>query len=400
MTDKGKGSNDHNNDELWSIEPYEALVFIDRNGTIVPTRISSEDSIAGNVDYITQFVERVIKSKRPLLSLEPVQVKHSRRPNTRCVSVTRGGKCFLKCLKMDLDRIIDKYPNIGKFNRYFGIFYDAVMHEVEFGSGSTPLATAARFDWLNSRDRSFHSDHALALMVQYCNEAIEKIKREGNSEGFRDWLAEVERQPKANEGRLLSLVDACLSVNHHLLVLRFDLGYGQLYSDRELSGEMAVSYEEMREHRVALRRYLKRYLKGRLPPGACKGMAFSIKLEYGLDKGYHFHVIVILNGDVVGKDAGITEMICHQWKCAITMSKGGACNCNQRLYKRKGIGSIRYWETEKLGILRKVVVPYVTKVDFYGKMVKPDGHRTFWPSYPPKIEAKPRGRKRKNGEAE
>ncbi|WP_197070180.1 hypothetical protein [Burkholderia sp. 9120] len=183
-------------------------------------------------------------------------------------------------------------------------------------------------------------------------------------------------------------------MNHHLSVLRFDLGYAKHYCDPETSGEQAITYEDVRNHRRALRRFLKRDLSKMLPAGASKGMGFGIKLEYGLDKGFHFHVLVILNGDVVGQHAVITEMICNHWNSRITRGKGGSYNCFRSKYVKPGIGSVRYDNEEKLRALENQVVPYITKPDFYMKMVKPDAHRSFWVSHPPKIEAKRKGRKR------
>lgn len=379
---------------LWTIEPYEPLAFTNQGGEVLATLVASENSIARDVDYITQVVMRLLAGSGPLLALVPAGRVHSHRPNTHVVETTKGGECFLRCLQLDLDHITDRYPDIGRFNRYFGIFHEAVMREVPFARGTVPLAIAARLEWLNCADRSLLPDDVLALFVQYSNEAIERIREMAAGEQFHQWLTAIARQPRENEDRLLSLIDACLAVNHHVLVLRFDLGYSQYYSDPERAGEHAIPYAQMREHRAALRRFLKRHLKSRLPPGACKGMAFAIKLEFGLDKGYHFHVMVILNGNVVRKDGAITEMICNYWKSEITKGKGGACNCNQRSYAQKGIGSIRRREVEKLRVLREVVVPYITKVDFYGKMVKPERDRTFWPSQPPRIDAIPKGRKR------
>ncbi|HDR9149369.1 hypothetical protein WK24_01345 [Burkholderia vietnamiensis] len=396
MADRVLSSSKVDDNESWTIEPYQAWIFNDMQGGVVSTRIASEDSMAGNVEYITQFVKRLIYSRRQLLSLVPAKMIRSKRPNMKLIKASKGGECFLTCLGIDLDRIIDKYPDIGKHNRYFGLFYDAVMCEVAFENATASLAKVARLEWLSFDDKNLLPDRALALFVDYSNEAIEQIRQEGNSDAFKDWQAAIERQPKENEGRLLSLIDAALSVNHHLLVLRFDLGYSQFYCDPELSGGMAVSYEEMREHRVALRRFLKRDLKKRLLPRACKGMVFAVKMEFGLDKTFHFHVIVILNGDVVCKDVLITEMICDQWNRVITTGKGGACNCNSKQYRLKGIGSVRRKDAEKLNILKTVVAPYITKPDYYSKMVKPDGHRTFWPSHPPQIEAKPKGRKRES----
>lgn len=383
---------------LWAIEPYEPLIFVDHGNNVVATLIARENSIARDVDYITQFVRKLLAGTRPLLALVPAGRVHPHRPNTRVVETTKGGECFLRCLQLDLDRIIDRYPDIGRFNRYFGIFHEAVMREVPFARGTVPLATAARLEWLNCSDRNLLPDDVLALFVQYSNEAIEHIREMGRGEQFRQWVTAIGRQPQENEERLLSLIDACLAVNHHILVLRFDLGYSQYYSDPERAGEHAISYAQMRGHRAALRRFLKRQLKSRLPPGACRGMAFAIKLEFGLDKGYHFHVMAILNGNVVRRDGAITEMICNYWKSEITKGKGGACNCNQRRYKQRGIGSIRRRDVEKLRVLREVVVPYITKVDFYGKMAKPERDRTFWPSQPPRIDAIPKGRKRTSTE--
>ena len=394
MADKVLGSNDLDDEGVWIIEPYEALVFADTEEGVLPRLIPAEDSIACAVDYITKFVKLAIDTKRRLLDLVPVEIINPYRPNTKSIKFSKGGECFLRCLRLDLDRIIDKYPDIGKFNRYFGIYYDAVMREVEFFNGAGQFATVARLDLLRGEDRNCFPDDILALHVKYSNEIVEQIRLDGNSDEFKNWRLAIERQPNENKERLWSLIKSCLSVNHHALVLRFDLGYGQYYCDPELSGARAVSYEEVREHRTALRRFLKRDLKGRLQPGACKGLVFAIKLEYGLDKGYHFHVMVLLNGDIVCRDGGITELICNYWRGEITGGRGGACNCNLRKYKRRGIGSIRYGQHDKLDILMKDVVPYITKVDYYGKMVKPDGHRTFWLSQPPKVGARPKGRKR------
>ncbi|WP_423193156.1 hypothetical protein [Cupriavidus sp. H18C2] len=323
MADKVSGSNDFDDEGAWVIEPYEALVFADTEEGVLPTLIPDEDSIAHAVDYITKFVKIAIGTKRRLLDLVPVKTIRANRPNTRTIKLSKGGECFLRCLRLDLDRIIDKYPGIGKFNRYFGIYYDAVTREVAFSNGAGPFATVARLNWLRGEDRNCFPDDILALHVKYSNEIVEQIRREGNSDEFKNWRAAIERQPKENEDRLWSLIEACLGVNHHVLVLRFDLGYGQYYCDPELSGEQAMSYEEVREHRTALRRFLKRDLKDRLPPGACKGMVFAIKLEYGLDKGYHFHVIALLNGDIVRRDGGITELICAHWRGVITRGRGG-----------------------------------------------------------------------------
>ena len=240
----------------------------------------------------------------------------------------------------------------------------------------------------------------LEQYVWHLDDTIEEIRRAGNSEAFKDWKERLARQPKENEEKLWFLIEASLAVNHHISVLRFDLGYAKYFCDPELSGEAAITYRDIREHRIQLRRFLKCYLKDRLPdPKACKGMVFAIKMEYGLDKTYHFHVIVVLNGDVVAHDVGVVQLICDHWRKWITKGRGGACNCNGRSYKYPVLGLIRYDEespenVEKLRNLKDRVVPYVTKPDYYVDMVKPQRDRSFWPSQFPQIGKQSRGRKR------
>src|ERR1700722_5575956 len=130
MTNEFDLGNAYDDEESWGMKPYETLVFIEHDGQNIPTLVDSDETISGNVDYITQFVKNLIKSKRPPLNLEPLPCRNQRRPNSQRLKPTLGGDCFLRCLQVDLDCIIDRYPTIGTHNRYFGIFYDAVMREV------------------------------------------------------------------------------------------------------------------------------------------------------------------------------------------------------------------------------------------------------------------------------
>ncbi|MGF6245511.1 hypothetical protein P3T42_007289 [Paraburkholderia sp. GAS38] len=392
-------SNGHTGEESFETRPFETLLFDLINDSVVSSYGSCEGTIASDVHHITECVKAVIRSKYRLFHLEDVSVDRRLKPRTSRLEMGKLGEYFLRCLKMDLDRILDRYPSIGQFNRYFGLFHEAVMREVEFTNGRGSFATTAKDEWLEAPDWRQSSTTWLTECVQHLNEVVEEIRRKGNSQVFRDWIDHLERQPAENKDTLWSLILACLNVNHHLSVLRFDLGYAKHYCDPDLSGEQAITYEDVRNHRKALRRFLKRDLSKVLPAGACKGMGFGIKLEYGLDKGFHFHVLVVLNGDVVCQHAVITEMICSHWNSRITHCKGGSYNCFRSEYVKPGIGSVRYdneekGNEEKFRNLESQVVPYVAKADFYMKMVKPDGHRSFWPSQPPKIEAKRKGRKR------
>ena len=388
------------NDQAWQIDRYETLHFELRKGKIVREYKSSEGSMASDADYLTKCVTAIINSQGRIFELIPV-TDGTRYPTGKYqIKFSKSVQAFLKCLKMDVDRIIDRYPSIETYNRYFGIFYNAVIREKQFECGCLPFALFAREDWLNASDWNRRPNNLLTVIVHHLNEIVDEIRQEGNSESFKDWKDKLVRQPSENESSLWSLVLACLDVNHHINVLRIDLGYAQYYCNPEFSGEKAVTYRQVRQHRIALRRFLKRDLKQYVKnPQACKGMGFAIKMEFGLDKTYHFHVIAILNGDALSQDVNVAQTICDFWQEKITKGKGGAYNCNKATYTECGIGSIRYdgespENVKKLRNLKERVVPYVTKPDYYVGMVKPEKDRSFWMSHPPEKAQHSRGRKR------
>jgi hypothetical protein len=306
MNTKGWNDVESSDDESLGIAPYEARHFELRKGIVVSEKSAINGSIASEVDYITKCVMGIIESKSQLFTTVPVT--ELGYPNGKLrIKLSKVGECFITCLRMDLYRIVDKYPSIEAYNRYFGVFCDAVSREIEFEEGSAPFIHFAQEEWLSHSAWNRRPNDLLTRVVSHLNAVIDEIRREGRGEAFNEWKTKLLRQPNENEGRLWSLVLAGLNANHHISVLRVDLGYAQYYCDPELSGEKTIGYPDVRTHRIALRRFLKRDLKKYVKdPRACKGMGFAIKMEFGLDKTYHFHVMVILNGDAVSQDGCAT----------------------------------------------------------------------------------------------
>ena len=72
-------------------------------------------------------------------------------------------------------------------------------------------------------------------------------------------------------------------------------------------------------------------------------------------------------------------MIGERWK-NITDGNGIFFNCNQKKdqYSELGIGIINYHDTELREALEKNVAGYLTKTDYYARMIAPDNGRTFF----------------------
>jgi hypothetical protein len=375
--------------EAASALEYRTIRFELQGDNVVPM-LDTGDSIAGDAARITDCVKEIARSDGALFELVPRRyvLGTAEYLPVEMIKATKLGDDFLRCLRTDVDRITDLYP-IEDFNPYFRLFRQAAVHGVdvqpfEAWSGSVLGAYARCQPLTDQKQKDF---------IERLNKAVEIIRREGRSHPFKQAIWAFEKPARENFDSLVSLIRANFAACHHLSVLRIDLGYAQYYCDPALSSEQALSYVDVRRHRIALIRFLKR----RLPKGAYRG--YALKLEFGLDKTYHYHVLVLLNGDVVREGATISKLIGEFWKQYITEGKGGAYNCNPAKYKEPGIGSVRYDDAKKRAVLETIVAAYLTKVDFYIRMTKPDGHRAFWTSRPPKIRAMRRGRKRGKADA-
>ncbi|MCK4153507.1 inovirus-type Gp2 protein [Ralstonia pseudosolanacearum] len=369
---------------------YRTIRFELEGDNVVPV-LDTSDSIAADAAHITDCVREIIRTEGVLFELVP---RRRVRGTVECVpavmvKATKLGERFLQCLRLDVDRITDLYA-IEDFNPYFRLFRQTALHGA-VDPGEMPCVDAWSGSVLGeyARRHPLLADGQLEDFAERLGNAVELIRKHGRSQSFRKEIQAFEKPASENYDSLVALIRANFAACHHLLILRIDLGYAQYYCDPALSGEQAVSYVDVRRHRHALIRFIKR----RLPKGAYRG--YALKLEFGLDKTYHYHALVMLNGDVVREAATISKLIGDYWKQYITEGKGGAYNCNAATYKESGIGSVRYFNEEKRAILETVVAAYLTKADLYIRMTKPDGHRAFWKSLPPKVRPKRGGRKRR-----
>lgn len=138
-----------------------------------------------------------------------------------------------------------------------------------------------------------------------------------------------------------------------LLVLRVDFGFRT--SDPLMPH--TVSLQEAQEH---LARFFNNRRGKRLYVNL-KGYVW--RLEYGREKGYHFHLIFFFDGSKSHKDEYIASEIGADW-IKVTEGQGIYHNCNahKQRYKRLGIGMISHDDEEKRRNLLNVLA-YMYKED-------------------------------------
>ena len=106
-------------------------------------------------------------------------------------------------------------------------------------------------------------------------------------------------------------------------------------------------------------------------------VGFIWKLEYGIKKGYHYHFIFFMDGNIYWNHSFYADQLCKLWM-SITQNKGYYYNCNNKMksYKKLALGILVHDDHEKIDTLHSVV-DYITKADQFIIEKTLKNHRTF-----------------------
>ena len=89
------------------------------------------------------------------------------------------------------------------------------------------------------------------------------------------------------------------------------------------------------------------------------------KIEYGVLKGFHVHVLLVFDGSKRRADVRIADMIGRYWSDKVTHGAGYHFNCNSKKaeYRNLGIGAIHRSQKEQRDNLYKYTLEYLAKSD-------------------------------------
>ena len=269
---------------------------------------------------------------------------------------------------------IQRYYPIHDFSPLVNVFFQATEEHA--------------FQYYSHRNlKNFHGD--LLALVDSINVAVERIRFLVRGAAFRKQLNAHRRLSNKNYKSLIAYIDAIFKDTSRVLVLRVDLGYSKLVGGGGVREQL--DFEDVKLHRERLMGMLRR----KLPTNTLLG--HSWKLEYGLSKGYHYHCMFFLDGSRVREDIGWARMIGETWADKATHGRGVYYNCNRRkdAYRACGIGMIEHSDKDKRKNLQKAAV-YLTKIEYYVRIVIDGRARTFGRGEMPKRAVKKRGRPRRS----
>lgn len=177
-------------------------------------------------------------------------------------------------------------------------------------------------------------------------------------------LDTVRREHQRKRTALVRRLVAFKQAFPKLMVLRLDFGYGKEHSP--ISTDRIISdWEE-----------LKAFISTKFP----SNLGHAVKLEYGLQKGAHMHVLLLFNGAMVRQDVTIAKLIGEHWSKVVTGGMGVYFNCNAAPYKNRfsycGVGVFNKLDEATVAGFQ-AVADYITKPDPLVTLVMPREKRFY-----------------------
>lgn len=283
-------------------------------GELAVRVLGDEWHVADYICTIEKVLKKIISTKSPLFCVVPIGRSGGHR-----LKMSELGIKFINLLQAELKLVSRNFPYY-EFNPYVSIFFD-LAYKLELNN----LAWELRGKLVPN----------LTLSVATLNTAIEELRRLGKVERFKAKLRNFRRVADKNFIEVKRYINGMFSVYSRLMVVRLDLGYSRTLADIDVEKE--VEHRNVSKDRVGFFKALNKLAKDKM-------VGFVWKLEYGLDKFYHYHLMLFFDGSQVQEDVMWAKRAGEIWVGEVTNGDGVYFNCNSKkyLYRDCGIGIVEH----------------------------------------------------------
>jgi len=223
-----------------------------------------------------------------------------------------------------------------------------------------------RFKEESKKFRILNEKRLAALL----NNFIDNYRSEISEKIFKSKMKNYFRGSKKNGVALRGHIDGIFRVYSKVMVIRIDFGYRRS-AEELVSHRTTVKFSDVKTHREELLKDLRNSFKDSF-------ITYAWKLEYGMEKGYHYHFLFFFNGSKLRKDVTVAKIIGDKWN-VVTEGEGVYYNCNgsKGKYIHSCIGVLTCHDTERINALKKFVANYIVKVDHFVQLDLEIQSRTF-----------------------
>jgi len=197
--------------------------------------------------------------------------------------------------------------------------------------------------------REIYVDRQLSPELE---DVIEEFLEELDTSLHQKRLRNLKRSEARNSTSVHDYINKLFRLHSKLLVVRVDVHYGDEIKD-------TMTIEEAIDDRDAYLRAVKRRYRNLL--------GYVWKLEYGVARGYHYHMAFIFNGNKVQGDISLGRQLGEGWK-SLSREPRTYYNCNADRDKYEewgtyGIGMVHHDNLEKRHLLLHKALSYLLKFD-------------------------------------
>lgn len=317
--------------------------------------LDNDADLPQQIIEMDECLQRVLANREPVT--EPSRALRRTESDRRLTSL---GVRLFECFKVDLGLFKEIYP------RHIPSPYVLLFTTVAAKRG----LTRSDFDLDKAKKiESFATD----------------LRSAATALGIEKMANNQRRSVAENSKSLKEYIDSLFDSHARLLVVRVDLGFKK---DKE------KPYEPREMNREYIQSHFNKFIKhlGRKFPAL---VGFARKLEFGVMRGYHFHLILFFNGRKVREDETLGHLVGMYW-VKVTSDNGNFWNCNASKERyinngTLGIGMVHRRDAERRMNLERAAL-YLVKIDNHIRLKWPPKWRTFTKGVPKTNESGARGR--------
>jgi hypothetical protein len=242
-----------------------------------------------------------------------------------------------------------------------GMSLSEVIERVRLGKSDPHIACLDRAlpPVLVGRSMTGHMSGEAALSL-----AIKLL--ESLTEVYGSWFgrSKIDNARRERERACGALVKRMLAFKRRypkLMVIRLDVGYGKQYAAQ------VDSRHEILDHWSDLLDAIKEGFETSF-------LGYAAKIEYGVRKGPHMHLMLLFNGSKVRQDVTIARLIGELWKNKVTKGAGLYHNSNEPNYKARfthcGVGVFSGLDDATIAGFQRVA-DYLAKRDLLVRVAMP-----------------------------
>ncbi|RYF51080.1 MAG: inovirus Gp2 family protein [Cytophagaceae bacterium] len=203
-------------------------------------------------------------------------------------------------------------------------------------------------------DWRWEMDDKAQILLVSLNAVVHDLREGWRSTELQNALETARRRSDKRWKRIKDLVSETFEDCASVLPIRIDLHF--LMAEADYPFVPPVSAVEAHEFMVKMERYLREHHPL---------LRYAWAREYGTETGFHFHLLVLLNGHIAQEGISTAKLIGEHWQQKITEGRGRYFNCNAHEYKTPVLGRIHFSNKLAITALLEESSWYLAKTDIW-----------------------------------